>query len=111
MAQTITGITKTKILTNLDTYNHTTLASGMYTVRCTLSEQPPSGVILTIQQNSVTKATTTTIPAAAQEIVDLQIVLNCAINDIISIIISSSNPTDTGKNVIKAILNIHQGSV
>lgn len=111
MATIITGITKTKILTNLDTYNHTTLTAGMYTVRCTLSEQPPSGVILTIQQNSVTKATTTTIPGATQEIVDLQIVLNCAISDVIGVVVTSSNPTDTGKNVIKAILNIHQGSV
>lgn len=111
MATTITGITKTKVLSNLDTYNHTTLAASMYNVKCTLSEQPPSGVIITIQQNGVTKATTTTAPAATQQLVELAVTMNCAISDLLSVIITSSNPTDTGKNAIKAILNIHQGSV
>ena len=111
MATTITGIGQAKVLNSLDTYNHTALATTMYTVRCTVMEQPPSGVILTIQQNGVTKATTTTAPAAAQEVVDLQVVLNCTASDTIAVILSSASTIDTDINTIKAILNIHQGSV
>lgn len=110
MAQTITGITQTKILTELDTYNHTALATSMYMVSCAVSEVPPSGITITIKQNGSTKATMAA-PAAAQQLTQLQIVLNCVATDIITVVLASSTASDTGKNSFKAILNIHQGSV
>jgi hypothetical protein len=110
VATTITGIASSKVISNLDTYNHTTGNSGPYLVHLAVSERPPSGVIITIQQNSVTKATTTAAPAAAQQLVELKVLLNCAIGDIISVIVTSVSPSDTGPNVIKGTLAIGQGS-
>lgn len=109
MSQTITGISKTKVLNSLDTYNHTAQASTMYMVSISVSEQPPSGVIITIQQNGSQKAISSA-PAAAQGVVQLQIVLNCAANDVISVILSSAVTSDSKINSIRGLLNIHQGS-
>lgn len=109
MSQTITGIGKTKVLNQLDTYNHTALTASMYFVSIQLSEQPPSGMSILIQQNASTKASFSS-PAAAQGVINLQVVLNCAINDVISVVLSSSNAGDKQLNSIKGILNIHVGS-
>lgn len=107
MATIITGINQTKVLSNLDTYNHTTLATSMYTVSVKTTELPPSGLTITIQQNGSTKASVS-VPAATQNHTELQVVLNCAVSDVIGVILASSVASDV--NTIRAILNIHQGS-
>lgn len=110
MAQNVVNIGQVKVLNALDTYNHAALQNSMYMVAVSVSEVPPSGLSVLIQQNSVTKATAA-LPAASQNHVDLQVVLNCAINDVISVVLSSSSAIDKGLNSIKATLNIHPGSV
>lgn len=109
MAQTITGITEIKSVIDLDTYNHTVKTAGMYVVDCVVSDIPPSGVIITIQKNGSTVATSTA-PAATQGTTGLRRVINCAVADVLTVILSSSTASDTGKNRIKATLNIHVGS-
>jgi hypothetical protein len=108
MATTITRIDQSKVISNLDTYNHTALANSVYNVSIQLTEQPPSGISILLQQNSSTKASFSS-PAAQQGVINLQVAMNCAINDVISIVISSSSASDQNINAIKGILNIHQG--
>lgn len=108
MAQVVSGISKTKILNQLDTYNHTTLQASMYKVAVKLSEIPASGITITIQQNGVTKASTS-VPKAAQSHVELQVILNCAISDVIAVILASSVAGDQGGNSFKASLEIQPG--
>jgi hypothetical protein len=110
MATTITGIGQVKVLSNLDTYNHTALLNSMYTVQVDLSEQPPTGCSITIQQNGSTKATSAT-PSNTQLNMKLGVVLNCAASDVISVIIASSNTAESAPNQIKAILKITPGIV
>lgn len=110
MATIITRIDQSKVISNLDTYNHTTLAAGMYTVSIQVSEIPPSGVTLSIKQNSSTIASVS-VPAAAQQLTQLRVVINCAISDVLGVVIASSTAREAGPNQIKGILNIHQGSV
>lgn len=109
MAQVITGIGQAKVLNQLDTYNHTALAASMYMVSVSCDEIPPSGISIAIKQNGST-IVTSVAPTTAQKNVKIQVVLNCALNDVIGIVLSSAVASDTGLNVIKAILNIHQGS-
>jgi len=109
MATIITGIGQSKVLSNLDTYNHTVLSSSMYMVSVQASERPVSGLSIVIQQNGVTKATSIA-PASTQELVSLQIVLNCAVNDVIAVVLSSSVAEDQKMNRVKALLDIHAGS-
>jgi len=110
MAQTLPTIYRTNILTNLDTYNHTALANSIYTVNVQLTETPPSGMSITIKQNSSTMASISS-PAASQSVMNLQVQLNCAINDTISVVLASSSAIDQQLNNIRAILEISQGTI
>ena len=110
MSQIISGIGKTKILTNLDTYVHTALLASIYTVEVQLTETPPSGMSIVIQQNGSPMATLSA-PAASQSVMDLQVKLNCAISDTISIVLASSSAIDKQLNNIRAILKITPGLV
>lgn len=109
MATIISGISKTKVLNQLDTYNHTALANSMYMVKLSINEIPPSGITVQLKQNSTVRASLS-VPAATQSPMDIQVVMNCAINDVIGVVIASSTASDQGGNSFKAILNIHQGS-
>jgi len=108
MATIITDIASSKVLSNLDTYNHTAALNAMYKVSIQVSETPISGLSVVIQQNGSTKATAAA-PAASQSHIELQTVLNCAVNDVISVILSSSTPEDQKLNRVKAILSIDAG--
>ncbi len=111
MSTTITNINSVKVLSNLDTYVYTTTQSSLYTARITVSEIPPSGIILTIKQNSSTIATTTVAPAASQSTVELRTVMNITSGDTISVVIASSSNSDKGTNAFKGILQIAPGSI
>lgn len=110
MAQTIVRIDQSLVTRSLDTYNYTVAQAGMLVVDVQMGEVPPSGLSIVIQKNSVTQVSSTA-PAAAQSIVDLRTILNCAANDVISVILSSSSAIDQGLNSVKGLINIHQGSV
>lgn len=110
MSQNISGIGRSKVLNALDTYNHTTLQNGTYVVDCNATVIPASGLSIVIQLNGSTKLTSTA-PTNAQQAVNARIVLNCAVGDVISVILSSGSPSDKGLNVVKAILVITPGLV
>jgi hypothetical protein len=110
VATIVTGIGTSKVISNLDTYNHTALLASMYTVSCTVSEQPPSGLTITIEKNGSPVAATSA-PAATQGVVQLSAALNCAVNDLISVVVVSSSPSDIAINQIKGILVIRPGIV
>lgn len=110
MSQNISGIGLPKILTNLDTYNHTALLTSPYVVECNALVIPTSGLSIVIQLNGSTKLTST-VPASQQQAINSRIVLSCAVNDVISVILSSSVPMDALRNDFKAILSITPGLV
>lgn len=109
MPQTLVIRGKSKVVNQLDTYNYTVTEAGMHLVKASVSEIPPSGLSIVLQKNSVTQKTSTA-PTPLQDHVDTQIVMNCAVNDVISVILSSSSAIDQGGNAIKGIINIQRGS-
>lgn len=112
MATIITGIMQSKVLSNLDSYTHTTQLASMYTVQVHLEENPPSGCTITIAQSgSTSNSTSTATPAATQNHVELRTVLNCAIGDVITVTLASPTAAETAPNVLKAILKITAGQV
>lgn len=110
MAQTIVKIDQSLVTRSLDTYNYTVQQAGMLIVDVQMGELPPSGLVIDIQKNSVSQAMSSA-PAAQQSILDLRRILNCAVNDIISVVLSSAQDSDKQLNSVKGIINIHQGSV
>lgn len=103
------SIAHSQPICSLDTFRHVALNNSMYKVSVDVSEIPPSGISIVIQQNGVTKASSAA-PASSQIHVPLDVILNCAINDNIDVIISSSLPAEAGINLIKGSINIHRGS-
>jgi hypothetical protein len=112
MSQIISGIGQSKTITNLDTYNHTAGLASLYTVSVQLTEIPPSGVSIVIQQNSSTKATSVAA-AAGQNHIELSVLLQCAVSDVISVILSSASAIDEAPNYqgIRGTLIITPGLV
>lgn len=110
MATVITGIGQSKVISNLDTYNHTTLLNSMYTVSCSINQTPVSAIIIVIKQNGTTMASVPS-PAASQSYETLSVTLNCAIGDLISITISSALAQDNQINDFKGIINIRPGTI
>lgn len=110
MSQNISGIGQAKILTNLDTYNHTALLTSPYVVECNALVIPTSGLSIVIQLNGVTKLTSTA-PSDQQQSINARIVLSCTASDVISVILSSAVPMDALRNDFKAILSITPGLV
>ena len=109
MSQTIVpGRTQEIVVSQLDTYNHTAMNAGNYTVSVSINEIPPSSISVVIQLNLVTKATSIA-PSATQELIQLQQVIDCAVNDVISVIISSSNPAEALPNIFKGQINLRYG--
>lgn len=110
MAQTVTKISQSKVINQLDTYNHTALSSTVYTVSVRLDVIPTSGISVVIKNNSST-IITSTAPTTAENNVQVQAKINCAANDVIGVIFTSSTASDQGGNSFKAILDIRQGLV
>lgn len=109
MSTPISNLISTKILSNLDTYVYTVLKAGLHLASIEVNALPPSGITLTIKQNSTTIASTSA-PAAAQQAINLSATMDCAINDTISVVIASSTASDELPNAFKGLLNIHRGS-
>lgn len=112
MAQTIVRVDQSLVTRALDTYNYTVPAAqaGMFVVDVQMGELPPSGLVIDIQQNSVSQAMSSA-PAAQQAVLDLRKILNCAASDVISVVLSSVQNSDKQLNSIKGLINIRPGSV
>jgi hypothetical protein len=110
MSTVISGIFQSKVISNLDTYTHTALTAGPYNVSCSMTMRRPSALSIVIKQNGTTIASSSP-PADQQTILSLQAVLVCSVNDVISIIVSSSSDVDQRINTIKGIIDIHTGTV
>lgn len=109
--QYITNISGgSKVVSALDTYVHTAGASTIYTINVYAQEVPPSGLQITIQQNSTVIAQSS-IPAATQPEVQLRALINATIGDSLEVILSSSAVIDQRLNRVKAIIGISQGQV
>ncbi len=109
MSTTITNLISSKVISNLDTYVYTVGTTSLHVARLTINEIPPSGIIITLKQNSTTIATTSA-PNAAQQVVELMATLACTSGDVISFVVASANAADARPNAFKGILNIHIGS-
>lgn len=107
MSQVLVITDSSKVLSQLDAYNYTVPQAGTYNVSVQMSEIPPSGLSIVIQQNSVSKASSAA-PSAAQSNMNLQISLNCSISDVLSVVLSSSQASDKQLNVVKGIVNIQR---
>lgn len=92
----------------LDTLNATAAAAGLYNVAVQLTEVPPSGLSVVVNQNGspVFTAPVLTPTQVAQQ---FKVGLNCALNDTVSVVISSSSAIDQQLNTVKSTVSFNQG--
>lgn len=110
MAQTLPRDEQSTVVCQLDTYNHVADAAGPFMVKVSIDDNPPSGLVIALKQNGSTIVTS--VPSDPAQIhLDVQTVLNCAMNDVIGVTISSAVAATAGPNAFKAIINIHKGNV
>jgi hypothetical protein len=111
MATDLGNLLSSKVITALDTYTHTAEATDYYKVDVRLFEMPTSSISIQIKQNSTVIATSTA-PTARQRHIELQALISCTTNDVISVVLSSSNAQESATiNQIKAIIDIRRGLV
>ena len=108
MAQLV-KLEESSVINQLDTYNYVVPTAGMYKMKVRLNEVPPSGMSIVMKQNSSTVASLSS-PATSQQAMDLEIVVNAAMNDVLGLVLSSSQASDQGGNSFKAIYLLSQGA-
>ena len=98
-------------LVGLGTMTYTIPTAGLYFVRVQLTEVPPTGLSVVINQNGtpIFTAPTITPTQIAQQFKYSPIV--AAVNDVITVVLSSSAAIDNlpNSNNVKSIITIGQG--
>lgn len=110
---TIPNFNTPKVVDGLNSYQYTSTTAGMHVARARVSHLPTTGMSISINQNSVSKAAVTLAnrhPSTSQSNDVLMVTINCAVNDVIEFALTSFASEDNQSNTIKAELNIHQGS-
>jgi hypothetical protein len=99
-------------IAGLGTFNATIVKAGNYKVGFTTTLPLNSGVQVQVQQNSTPMLTTggvSTNPTPTQPAFGSSVELTCAANDVVAIVISSSNAADQIPNAVKTVANIYAG--
>lgn len=95
----------------LSTDTHKILVAGLYSLYVSSTELPPSGLVITLSQSgSVTVSVNTPSTSPLQQVVNINHQFNCAVGDILSVVLTSSAPLDQPPNMIKTTINLRQGS-
>jgi hypothetical protein len=98
--------TQANVEAGLNTFTYTVPAAGVYQFSCESFVVPPSGLSIVINQNGTPIATSAT-PSASQNFIAIAAVnVQCAINDVITIVLTSSVPLDAMLQNVKSIINI-----
>jgi hypothetical protein len=96
---------QSNLFTGLGTFTYNVTVAGLYFASCTSSELPPSGLSIVINQNGSPVVSSATVQPA-QMIVSAQTQISCAVNDVITFVLSSSNANDLSANTIKSTIVI-----
>jgi len=110
MATTIPYFTHQYNFSNLDTYNYTIQNAGTHTVSAKAQDFTNlSGVSVVIKQNGTILSTSPTQSSTQNEL-NVSYLVNCAAGDVISFVVSSSSPSDSGPNQIKGFFSVTQSA-
>lgn len=86
------------------------MSAGQYTIYTRTTDLPPSGLVVTISQSgSASHSFSTPTTSPLQTDVEMNATFNCAVNDILTVAVTSSATADQPPNMIKTIINLRQG--
>jgi hypothetical protein len=110
MATTITSFSHQYQINALDAYNYTIQTAGVHIVKVRISDvTTPAGITVVIKQNGTTLATASAPAAQSGKPITLNVLANCAVNDVMSVVVTSTTASDSAPNQIRGTINIHVG--
>lgn len=94
----------------LSTDTFKVLQAGVHSIFVRTTVKDPSGLVITISRSG-SSSDSVASPAASGQTnhVELNAKFNCAIGDILSVVVTSSASVDQPPNLIKSIINLRQG--
>lgn len=99
------------VMAGLNTETYTVEVAGVIKLSVRATEIPPSGAIITISQTGSTSSSfATSAPIAIQSQINIENLFNCAVGDVLSVVVSSSNTIDTSYSQIKSTITLKQGA-
>lgn len=106
-----------KVVNGLNTYQYTITTAAVHNCKIKVDKLPQSTMTVSIVQAGSVNTTLATVTLVAEDQSDgqssiiLNVPANCAINDTISFVLTSSNPADQQLNTVKSIINVHVGGL
>lgn len=94
--------------TGLGTWTITVPTLGVYHASCFLTEVPPTGISVAIQQNGSSVIATGALNPNAT-VYNLDCFIDCAVGDIINIVVTSATTPDLSVPTIKSVMNVRAG--
>lgn len=88
----------------LGTFQFTVATAGYFLMNALCNENPPSGITIAIQLNGSTLKSSIVVGTTQQELNVRQDNIKCAVNDVLSFVISSSAANDQGLNTVKTTM-------
>lgn len=101
-------INKPYVNVGLDTMTHTVQKSTIYSVQVQLTEVPPSGLSVVVNQNGSPIFTAPTL-SPTQIAQQFKVAINCTANDVITVVLSSASAIDNQLNTVKSTISIQEG--
>lgn len=92
----------------LDTQTYTVAAAGTYNVKFSVTEIPPTGLSVLVKSGASTIYTMQTI-GQTQSAAYFKFSFQAALNDVITVVLSSSAGIDAQFNNVKSTISIGQG--
>lgn len=103
-------LNQTFVTVGLGTLTFTVRAAGDYNVKVDLTENPPSGLTISVNKNTVSQFTSPVI-TPTQSAQQFKVYLpQLAINDVIDVVLSSASAIDSQLNTVKSNISIGQGA-
>lgn len=96
-------------VSGLGTFTYNIVSTGTHKVSVNISECPPSGISVVINNNGSSVATKTA-PASSQQIISLLYTGAFTAADVVTIVLSSSSAIDALPLGVKTIINIDKVS-
>jgi len=105
MATTIANFNHEYLFNTLDTFNYTIQTAGTHRVAVKLTDiNTLNGIQIVLKNNSSTLATLGSGITGNE--LNASAVVNCAVNDVIGVVVTSSTASDAGPNQFKGFITV-----
>ena len=104
------NIQQASVMNGLNTDTFKVLVAGVYSINVNTNVNIPSGLTITISQTgSASNSYSSPVASAQTNHIEMNAKFNCAIGDILSVVVSSSAPADEPPSLLKSTIILKAG--